>query len=714
MAGDLPFEEVLVIHGLDGTPPPEVDAGPSAPVGPPDDLPDAPVLQRYGDRVEILLGPSDGAPAALPDVPDDVLESLTLTERLGVEALLLRSTPEFARAKRHRPRDGEEWDQPGCAVELDPDVEAVLAAELDSDGDITAQVVRGSTSQYLKGSVAVGVVIVNGPTAATQFTAAERLKVVAEVQAGLGWLAGVNRWAGVSFTYDIRNVTIATQPNATATDNESRWRNPAMGQVGFAQNWSGVGAYVNWLRANRRTTWAFCAFFVKGYPLDHFGYASIGGPRIVMDYANDGWGPDNIDRVFAHETGHIFQAPDEYSSSGCDCGGSWGRFNEPNRNCESCATGGGVSCLMRANTWDMCGATKRHFGWGLTSLRTRQPSAVHVVSRGRDHLDVFASDANGWAVTAAWEPAMVTWWEGWWGLIGGRTAPGGHVTAVSRRANFLDVFTVGTDGYAYTCAWAPGQGWRGWWRIGSARFPQGAHISAVSRSTDKLDIFATDSAGRVLTAAWEPAHGWRGWWDLRGGRARAGAPVTVVSRNRDHLDVFVVGTDGYAYTAAWAPGQGWRGWWRLKNPRFPQGAYIGAVSRSTNKLDIFATDVNGNTLSAAWEPAFTDGWRGWWHIRGGRAQAGAPVTAVSRSSDKLDIFVIGTDRRIFTAAWQPSLGWRGWWSLNGGAAAHGAMVTAAVRRPDYLDVFVIGTDGRPYTAAWPGSGNWLGWWAMGD
>jgi len=81
----------------------------------------------------------------------------------------------------------------------------------------------------------------------------------------------------------------------------------------------------------------YCVFFVKGYPVDHFAYASIGGPRIIMDYANDGWGPDNIDRVFAHESGHIFQAPDEYASSGCNCGGSWGRFGEPNANCENCS-----------------------------------------------------------------------------------------------------------------------------------------------------------------------------------------------------------------------------------------------------------------------------------------------------------------------------------------------------------------------------------------
>jgi hypothetical protein len=82
-----------------------------------------------------------------------------------------------------------------------------------------------------------------------------------------------------------------------------------------------------------------------------------------MAYSNDGWGPDNIDRVFAHETGHVFGCPDEYAGSSCNCGGSWGRFGRPNTNCENCAPGGGIDCLMKGNTWQVCDATHAHLGW---------------------------------------------------------------------------------------------------------------------------------------------------------------------------------------------------------------------------------------------------------------------------------------------------------------------------------------------------------------
>jgi hypothetical protein len=313
-----------------------------------------------------------------------------------------------------------------------------------------------------------------------------------------------------------------------------------------------------------------------------------------------------------------------------------------------------------------------HGWWRLNNGRAAPGAPVHAVSRSRDHLDAFVIGTDQRVYTAAWQPDFPDWWHGWWLLNGGVAAPGAHVTAVSRSADHLDVFVVGTDGGVYTAAWQPSfpDWWHGWWRIGNVVAPQGAYVGAVSRSADKLDIFVTDVHGVIQTAAWEPANtdGWHSWWELKGGRAAPGAPVTAVSRSADHLDVFVTGTDGHVYTAAWQPSftDWWHGWWRIGNLVAPQGAYIGAVSRSKDKLDIFATDVNGAIQTAAWEPANTDGWHGWWALNGGRAAPGAPVTAVSRSTDHLDAFVIGTDSKVYTAAWQPDFTdwWHGWWRMG--------------------------------------------------
>ncbi len=328
--------------------------------------------------------------------------------------------------------------------------------------------------------------------------------------------------------------------------------------------------------------------------------------------------------------------------------------------------------VIRTAAWEPGFADWWHGWWELNGGRAAPGAPIHAVSRSADKLDAFVVGTDNRIYTAAWEPSFSDWWHGWWPLNGGVAAPGAHVTAVSRNTDKLDVFVVGTDGRVYTAAWEPSfpDWWHGWWPIGNIRVPQGAPVHAVSRSADKLDIFVTDVNGVIMTAAWEPAFtdGWHGWWELNGGRAAPGAAVTAVSRNTDKLDVFVVGTDGRVYTAAWEPSfpDWWHGWWPIGNIRAPQRAPVHAVSRSADKLDIFVTDVNGVIMTAAWEPAFTDWWHGWWELNGGRAAPGAAVTAVSRSTDKLDAFVIGNDGRVWTAAWEPSFPdwWHGWWPIG--------------------------------------------------
>jgi hypothetical protein len=247
--------------------------------------------------------------------------------------------------------------------------------------------------------------------------------------------------------------------------------------------------------------------------------------------------------------------------------------------------------------------------------------------------------------------------------------------------------------------------------------PEWAHVATVSRSTDKLDLFVTDVDGKIRTASWEPsfADGWRGWREINGGRASAGAPLHAVSRSKDKLDVFVAGADGRVMTASWEPAftDGWRGWREIGDVKVPHGAYIHAVSRSTDKLDLFVSDVKGKIRTASWEPSFTDGWRGWRTINGGQAAPGAPVTAVCRGKDKLDIFVVGTDGGVWTASWEPSFtdGWRGWGPIGDIRVLAGSTVNAVSRSLDKLDLFVADVNGVVRTASWEPSfaDGWRGW-----
>ena len=329
-------------------------------------------IHHYG-RVAILGGPDVTGAEAAPQEREfrDALGDLTEVERLGLAGLRLRESAEYRQEKDSRPRNGEPWNMEACTT--------VVSTPREAAPRVGARA-AGPTSSYLEGSVAVGIIVVQGPTAALKFSDAELVKVVAEVQNGLGWLATVNPLAGISFSYDIQNVNVAVQPDPNAADLEALWRDPAMAALGFSGDWNGVVSYVEDIRTRFGTRWTYCGFFTK-YPLGHFAYASIGGPRLVMDYNNDGWGPDNIDRVFAHESGHIFGCPDEYAASGCSCGGSWGRFGLANGNCENCAGETGIPCLMKMNTFEACNHTPGHLGW-----------APQLVVRN------FGYDAGGWRV----------------------------------------------------------------------------------------------------------------------------------------------------------------------------------------------------------------------------------------------------------------------------------------------------------------------------
>jgi Ricin-type beta-trefoil lectin domain-like len=535
MAGDIPVPESVVVM------PEDVGMGARAAVPTVRDGEQQPyILHRYGPRVAIVLDPTGaeregleeltapgallGAPSA---IPQDALEGLDPTGRLGLQALALRRSDAYAGRKANRPRDGESWDaegtqspdapytmtQDGAGAGTDttygvtgtasaavPAVPAARTAEeLEEQRALAVIAPPSATSGRLAGTIAVGIVIVDGPTPETRFTDAERVEVVAEVQNGLTWLGTQTTGAPVTWSYEIRNVSVNVPPmplvsvvpkhsgkrfdiegastangarliqwddngghnqhfsmeplddgtfrfvaehsglvldvegastaagariiqwpwhggdnqrfrvedlgdgvnriiakhsglvldvegastasgaqviqwtwnggdnqrftfDSLGGEREARWRDPAVVALGHQGNWDGVWDYINDLRRRLGTEWTYCGFFTK-YPLGWFAYANIGGPRIVMDYANDGWGPANIDRVFAHESGHIFNCPDEYAKSGCDCGGQWGYWRTPNGNCENCAPGGGIPCLMKANTWAICEYTTSQVGW---------------------------------------------------------------------------------------------------------------------------------------------------------------------------------------------------------------------------------------------------------------------------------------------------------------------------------------------------------------
>lgn len=350
------------------------------------------------------------------------------------------------------------------------------------------------------------------------------------------------------------------------------------------------------------------------------------------------------------------------------------------------------------------------------------------VPPGPERLDVFATGLDGAVSHAAWEQNVASArWRGWWpvdNIVAGSASP---AIAVTRDSNHLDLFVAGVDGKLYTAGWASGvanQAWRGWWTILTGTIQPDGSLTAVSRAPNKLDAFHVANDGGVYTAVWESGvndDAWMGWWRIGTLKAKPGSVVTAVSREPNKLDIFVAGNDGVVYTAAWdanVPG-GWRGWWDILGGAVPAGGSVTAVARTPNKLDVFVVSGDGFIYTAAWEGDVNNGaWSGWWRIGSLQANPGNVVTAVSRDANKLDVFVAGSDGKTYTAAWDANIpgGWRGWWSILTGAIQPGGVITAVSRAANKLDAFYVGNDGGVYTAAWEGGVNndlWAGWWRIG-
>ncbi|KQW06937.1 hypothetical protein [Streptomyces sp. Root369] len=291
----------------------------------------------------------------------------------------------------------------------------------------------------------------------------------------------------------------------------------------------------------------------------------------------------------------------------------------------------------------------------------------------------------------------------------------------SRSGGNLDLFTVGSDGVVYTTWWYAGNDWgaiTGDWRPIGGYFPAHAKVTAISKSPNSIDLFVTGNDGRVYTSWWYEGQDWSGVennWRPIGGFFPAGAPVSVTSRNAGNLDAFVTGNDGRVYTSWWYAGSDWSGVndnWRSIGGVFPAGAPVGAITKTPNSIDLFITGNDGRVYTSWWyEGQEWSGLNDNWRSIGGFFPANAPVTPITKSGNSIDLFITGNDGRVYTSWWYAGSEWSGLndsWRSIGGFFPVGAPVSVTSRNAGNLDAFVAGNDGRVYTSWWYAGSDWSG------
>jgi hypothetical protein len=486
------------------------------------------IIHQFSPTVFVAELPDATDLMALASSTDQPTQPLDAASKLAVTAWTTAKAAKQARFDAApSPTEGLLWDTPG----FEPPREfgtPVAAARAAADTEIVAESTGTPTSLYLIGSVAVGVVLVSRDTGAEVLTDAERIQIVQEVQEGLDWLARVEPRARVSFVYDIRPVTVTSTPGPydgvvePYERFERDWRDAALAAMGYGSGRPGYQQYANELRSNRHTDWAYVAFFTK-YPLNHFAYAIF--EKVVMSYANDGWGPDNINRVFAHESCHIFGAADEYGS--CDCGGTSGHLAVPNSNCVNCfPPGAQIPCLMNANTLEMCGFSRGQIGW-----------------------DERLFPKGGWNL-------------GGWFQIHPETVfdhATQQITAFSRTPNNIDLFVIGFDNAVWSTFWTGEGGWNpgGWFQIHPETVFDHTtqQITAFSRTPNNIDLFVIGFDNAVWSTFWTGEGGWNpgGWFQIHPETVfdHTTQQITAFSRTPNNIDLFVIGFDDAVWSTFW-------------------------------------------------------------------------------------------------------------------------------------------------------------------
>ncbi len=222
------------------------------------------------------------------------------------------------------------------------------------------------TSEFMAGSVAVGVWLLEDPGTTYNWSATEQTQTYGGVQASLdNWVRKGGAKAFLTFFVQQHSgAMVSGTPILNPQSMDQVWIDEVLGNAG----WTGANAfekcfaYNNSIRTSFGTNWCYSIFIVDSNPLVNQGlfstggyaWAYYGGPWIYMSrYSSWAYNATSYAGVVPmHETGHIFMDTDEYNAT-LQYGGY---LNLPD------ADGG--SCIMNMNdsVW-VCTATRGQLGW---------------------------------------------------------------------------------------------------------------------------------------------------------------------------------------------------------------------------------------------------------------------------------------------------------------------------------------------------------------
>ena len=340
----------------------------------------------------------------------------------------------------------------------------------------------------------------------------------------------------------------------------------------------------------------------------------------------------------------------------------------------------------------------------------RSPIAAH--RRYADHMELWVVDEFGAMRGASWNGD----WNTWYVLPDATFPQRAWVAAAGRNDDHQEVWAIDVAGNLRGNWWDGS--WHDWYSLGgppttglapgTPSLPTGAPLVAHSRFSGHMEVWAVGNDGQLHGVCWNGD--WQPWYTLSGRTFPAGAQLAVVSRNDDHVELWAVGTDNKLH-GIWWDGS-WQPWYTLDiDASFEPGGGVTALSRNADHMEVWSVDGR-HTLKAAW-------WDGSWHsyalggptlsAAGAGLPPGAPLTALSRNDDLMEVWCVGEDERLHGIWWDGS--WQPWYTVDPTPIPAQVPLASLSRNDDHQELwYVAPEDPRPFVQGvqgvwWNGSWN---------
>ncbi|KPL90666.1 hypothetical protein [Herpetosiphon geysericola] len=186
--------------------------------------------------------------------------------------------------------------------------------------------------------------------------------------------------------------------------------------------------------------------------------------------------------------------------------------------------------------------------------------------------------------------------------------------------------------------------------------------------------------------------------------------ISCATPSSERIDCFVLGDDKQVWQRSWQSSAGWGNWQGLGLSQFSLdlGGGVSAITRSSTSLDIFVSGKQGSFINLYQRTWDGTSWSSWNSLGGPGTADIYETSCTSASATSIQCFARTSDNHLWQKVWNGST-WTVWSDLGAFISVGPFKGLAAVNYgSDNVMIYAIGSDGHAYRRFYEG-GTWFDW-----